>query len=352
MVCKKISFWVPIFIGLLTASSVCAKEEFRPGETWLDLNSNPIQAHGGGILVRSNSFYWYGEERTLGRRGVVACYSSTNLYDWKREGVALSAADLPRVNGRGTFVERPKVIFNSHTKKFVMWMHLEQGGYRFSRAGVAISDNPAGPFRFIQAIRPIANTNDFASLSEDPENERTFGGTFRDMNIFEDDDGKAYAFYSSDGNWTMYVVRLNDEFTGPEVPAIENKTWAKILKHRMREGPAPFKWNGKYYLITSACTGWTPNAADYAVADDILGPYESHGNPCVGDNRDRTFDSQSTFVLGVPGKPGEFIFMADRWNPRNLGDSRYIWLPFKIETNGTFSFQWHDIWNFSDSWYQ
>jgi beta-xylosidase len=236
----------------------------------------------------------------------------------------LSRAALPEVNGRPTFVERPKVIYNPRTKKYVMWLHLEQSGYRFSRAGIAISDRPTGPFTFIKAIRPVANTNDYASLTKDPEGEKDFGGTFRDMNLFVDDDGKAYAFYSSEGNWTMYVVRLNDEFTGPELPAVENQTWAKTLARRMREGPAPFKWNGKYYLITSACTGWAPNAADYAVADNILGPYHSQGNPCVGENTEKTIESQSTFVLPVPGKPDAFIFMADRWKPKNISDSRYI----------------------------
>ena len=115
-----------------------------------------------------------------------------------------------------------------------MWMHLEQGGYRYSRAGIAIAENPAGPFTFLTAIRPITNNFDFKSDDDARQNE--FGGTFRDMNVFVDDDGKAYAFYSSEGNWTMYVVRLNDEFTGPEMPAVENKTWARMRRtgHRQR----------------------------------------------------------------------------------------------------------------------
>ena len=61
------------------------------------------------------------------------------------------------------------------------------------------------------------------AISGDP------GGTFRDMNLFLDDDGQAYVFYASEDNWTMYVVQLNDQFTGPRVPAVENKTWARIL---------------------------------------------------------------------------------------------------------------------------
>ena len=322
-----------------------ADSEFHPGEVWRDGNGQPIQAHGGGILVHSNVYYWYGEDRTPGIRSAVSCYSSTNLLDWKREGVALWQTNLPRYYDSPVFVERPKVIFNPRTKKFVMWMHAEQSGYHFACAGIATSDTPTGPFVFLKTIRPI--TNDFGFPPDDPNGQKQFGGTFRDMNLFMDDDGRAYTFYSSEDNWTMYVVRLNDDFTGPESPAVENKTWARILVRRMREGAAPFKWNGKYFLITSACTGWRPNAAEFASSNNILGPWKSSGNPCVGTNADTTFGTQSTFVLPAPGRTNDLIFMADRWNPRNLPDSRYVWLPFTMKTNGTFTIRWHDHWDFS-----
>jgi len=333
-------FWLGAGMFCLTA---WAGPEFRPGDVWLDTNGAPIQAHGGGVLACSNVYYWYGEDRTPGGHGAVACYSSTNLYDWKREGVALAREALPNIDGRPTFVERPKVLFNPRTRKFVMWMHLEQRGYRFSRAGIAVSDRPAGPFTVLQAIRPI--TNGVPVEGDDPAEERTLGGTFRDLNLFLDDDGRAYVFYSSEGNWTMYIVRLNEEFTGPEMPAVEGKSWARTLVRRMREGPAPFKFRGRYYLITSACTGWKPNAADCAVADTILGPYVSKGNPCTGPEAGTTFGSQSTFVL--PVAPGKFIFMADRWNPARLSDSRHVWLPLVVTPDGTCTIPWQDHWELS-----
>jgi Glycosyl hydrolases family 43 len=320
-----------------------ADSEFHPGAVWRDTSGQPIQAHGGGILVHDGVYYWYGEDRTPGIRSAVSCYSSTNLLDWKREGVALWQTNLPSYYGWPTFVERPKVIFNPRTKKFVMWMHADQNGYHYACAGVAISDTPIGPFKFLKTFRPI--TNDF-NFPDDANAQKKYGGTFRDMNLFVDD-GKAYVFYSSEDNWTMYVARLNDDFTGPELPAIENKTWARILVHQQREGAAPFKWNGKYFLITSACTGWAPNAANYSVAENILGPWQTFGNPCVGPDAGTTFGAQSTFVLPMPGETNSFIFMADRWNPQNLPDSRYVWLPFTMKADGTFTVQWRDQWSFS-----
>ena len=44
-------------------------------------------------------------------------------------------------------MERPKVIYNAKTGKFVMWLHLELKGqgYGPARAAVAVSDSPAVP---------------------------------------------------------------------------------------------------------------------------------------------------------------------------------------------------------------
>ena len=332
-------------LGINATDVAAPPRTFTPGEAWLDTEGNPIDAHGGGVLQYDGVYYWYGEDRGQPPRGAVACYSSTNLLDWKRIGGVLLPGSLPQVNGSRTFVERPKVVFNPGTKKFVMWVHLEQGGYRFSRAGIAISDTPTNTFALLEAMRPIANTNDFASQAADPARQKEFGATSRDMNLFVDDDGRAYVFYSAEDNWTMYVVRLNSAFTGPELPALENKTWARVLVRRMREAAAPFKHGGKYFLVTSACTGWKPNKADCAVADNILGPYRSLGNPCGGPDADRTFGAQSTSVLRIPGNPERFIFMADRWVPSSLADSRYVWLPLEFDAEGKPVVQWRDHWS-------
>jgi len=331
-----------VLLGCLGCCLAARAVEFRPGTIWKDTDGAPIQAHGGGLLAVSNAFYWYGEDRTPGSRSAVACYSSTNLHDWQREGVALARDALPEVDGRPTFVERPKVIHNRRTGKFVMWMHLEQTGYHYAQAGIAQSDTPAGPFTFLKAIRPV--TADINFEDNDRNRQKELGGTYRDMNLFVDDDGRAYAFYASEDNHTMYVVRLNEDYTGPETPLVQNQTWARILVRQAREAPAPFKLNGRYYLITSGCTGWKPNAALYSTATNILGPWRNHGNPCTGSNADTTFGSQSTFVFPTPGRPGNFIFMADQWNPANLSDSRYVWLPFALNSDGSFILEWQDRW--------
>jgi hypothetical protein len=168
--------------------------------------------------------------------------------------------------------------------------------------------------------------------------------TYRDMNLFVDDDGRAYALYAGEENYTLHIVRLNDDWTAPERPMIEGKTWIRTLIRGHREAPAPFKYRGKYYLITSGATGWNPNPAQYAVADRMLGDWKPIANPFIGAGSEITFGSQSTFVLPVPGKSGSFIYLGDRWNPQDLADSRYVWLPFQMKPDGTFEVRWRDSW--------
>ena len=313
--CILLSFPISVF-------SQKTKHQLIPGEKWKDTKGNLINAHGACILYHNGTYYMYGEikkgetwlvpdqdwEDYRVPAGGVSCYSSVDLLRWKYVGVALAPVRGNPSNDLDTsrVIERPKVIYNSSTGKFVMWMHVDANDYSYSQSGVAISDQPAGPFLYLGSVKPN-------------------GQMSRDMTLFKDEDGKAYLIYSSENNNTMQVCLLTDDYLSP------TKTFSRILEGRRREAPALFKFNGKYYLITSGCTGWSPNAATYAVADDPLGPWKEFDNPCIGPGAETTFQSQSTFVLPVNGKPNRFIFMADRWNKLNLQDSRYLWLPLYIE---------------------
>lgn len=298
-----------------------------PGAPWRDTAGNLIQAHGGGILQYGGKYYWYGEDRSQGYVAIgVSAYVSEDLLNWKPLGVVLpSAAYNQKWQGR-TIAERPKVVFNPRTRKFVLWFHYDGPRYSDSQAGVAVADRPEGPFSFLGTSRPVEKS------------------TYRDMNLFVDDDGEAYAIYAGEGNLTMHIVRLNEEWTAPQQPMVEGQTWIRTFVKAYREAPAPFKYNGKYYMITSAATGWAPNAANYAVADSMLGEWKSMPNPFVGAGNEITFGSQSSFVLPVTGKPGRFIYIGDRWNPANLHDSRYIWLPFEMKPDGSFEIPWRESW--------
>lgn len=327
--------WIePTLTGVTRPPVVVSRlpgEEGRilPGRQWVDTEGNLIQAHGGGILRYNSLYYWYGEDRSNGYVVIgVSGYESDNLVRWKPLGVVLPRSAYDQKHGAQNINERPKVIFNPKTRKFVMWFHYDKSGYGDSKGGVAVADRPEGPFRYLGQHRPVEKS------------------TFRDMNLFVDDDGEAYVFYSGEDNGTMHIVRLNDEWTAEEKPMVEGKTWARAFVGKWREAPAPFKHGGIYYVITSGCTGWAPNAADLAVAKHPLGPWKMLGNPFSGKRAGRTFDSQSTFVFPQPGAPpGSFIYMGDRWKSEALADSRYIWLPFKM-TGARTRIEWKDYGTF------
>jgi hypothetical protein len=176
--------------------------------------------------------------------------------------------------------------------------------------------------------------------------EKELGNTFRDMSLLADDDGSAYVFYSSENNSTMYIAKLSDDYLDIARPPIEGKTWSRALIDQKREAPAPFKYKGKYFLITSGLTGWNPNPAQYHTADNIFGPWRSHGNPCIGPRGEITFGAQSTFVLPAPGKPeGSFIFMADIWDSEHLEKSTLFWQPFVMTDSLTFTIRNLEKWN-------
>jgi len=288
---------------------------------WKDTDGNFINAHGAGVLYYNRVYYLFGEikkgktwlvpgqswEDYRVPAGGVSCYSSKDLEHWKYEGVALVpvAGDPKNDLDTGKVIERPKVIYNDKSHQFVMWMHVDANDYSYSQTGVAVSDDPVGPYHYLHSVKPN-------------------GQMSRDMTLFKDDDGKAYLIYSSEQNNTMQVCLLSDDYLRP------TKTFSRILIDRRREAPALFKNNRKYYLITSACTGWSPNAASYAVADEPLGPWKEYENPCKGPGAETSFDTQSSFVLPVEGKTKSYIFMADRWNKTDLERSGYLWLPLTV----------------------
>jgi len=355
----------------LFSCTVEKNTNFTPGEIWPDNNGIHINAHGGGLLFNNGTYYWYGEHKTEGEGGNSAnvgvhCYSSTDLYNWKDEGIALSV--MPEGSGsdieKGCILERPKVIYNKKTGKYVMWFHLEPkgAGYTGAKSGLAVSETPQGPFTFIKSVRPNAGhwpINFPEELKEAPvrtEEAVYSGGSLpahpdtlnlvkrdfeggqmaRDMNLFVDDDGKAYHIYSSEENSTLHIALLTDDYLD------HSGQYARYFAGRFMEAPAMFKKEGKYYLMMSGCTGWAPNEARSAVAESIWGEWKELGNPCIGNDAELTFNSQSTYILPVQGSD-KFIYMGDRWTPKDAIDGRYIWLPIDFEGE-RFIIQWKDNW--------
>lgn len=342
----------------------------RQREEWIATDGKHINVHGGCVIQHDSLYYWYGEirpERGFTMDSGVGCYTSPNLTDWTPVGPVLTMSDNPGDDiEKGCIIERPKVVYNPQTGKFVMWFHLELKGrgYDAARAGVAISDSPTGPFTFLHSGRvnpgiypenmPDADKHlsqtvkDFAEWWTPEWYDAVEHGLFtrrdmesgqmsRDMTIFVDDDGKAYHVYSSEDNLTLQIAELNDDYTA------HTGRYIRIFPAGHNEAPALFKHDGKYWMIASGCTGWKPNEARLMTADNILGEWKQLPNPCHGELAEKTFLGQSNYVLTIPGNPDLHIAMYDMWKPRNLANSRHIWLPVTFDADNIPVIEWNPV---------
>jgi hypothetical protein len=56
-----------------------------------------------------------------------------------------SSGDL----GPNRVLERPHVMYNQNTGKYVMWMHIDSSNYGDARAGVAVGDSICGNYNYM-----------------------------------------------------------------------------------------------------------------------------------------------------------------------------------------------------------
>jgi len=237
----------------------------------------------------------------------VHVYSSSDLYHWNDEGIALHVSDDPTSKiARSCILERPKVIYNRQTGKFVMWFHLEPKGssYSAAKSGVAVADHPAGPYQFIHCLRPNAGfwpTNVPENLKKPLNDEERAqldklafdGGPFpeyptqalfrrdfakgqmaRDMTLFVDDDGAAYQIHASEENGTLHISQLSDDYLR------SSGRYVRLFPGQFHEAPTLMKWREKYFLFSSGCTGWNPNPSRLSMASSLWGQWTELGNPC------------------------------------------------------------------------
>jgi len=348
------------------------------GELWPDANGEHINAHGGNIIQHEDTYYWYGERRPF--RGFttdrgIAVYSSKNLRDWKNEGIALSVSDESGHDiERGCIMERPKVVYNTKTKKFVMLFHLELKGrgYEAARVAFAVSDTPTGPFTYLRSTRLHAGVWPFNMTAQQiaaakqtdagkwskwwtprwrREVERGMylwrdfeeGQMSRDMTVFVDDDGHAYHITSSQENLTLLVSELSDDYLN------YTGRYVMVAPGGQNEAPCLLKHDSKYWLICSGCTGWEPNEARMFSAESIWGPWQQLPSPFTDADSDgtppmpanKTFGAQGTYIMNINGQP---IFMADIWRPQHLSESLHVWLPIRFTANGTPIIPWCRQW--------
>ncbi len=301
---------------------------YKNGKPVTASDGSVMHCHGAGILEYGGYYYLFGEDRRDRRR--VSCYRSKDLVNWEFRNICLSldsetkrhyvrtdlrlapknsgpmtpeeaaAISLQPIGHRGANIERPKVLYCEATGKFVMWMHFENGrDYNAARCAVAVCDTVDGDYVYMGSFNPVGNMS-------------------RDCTLYKDDDGTAYFISSARDNADMMIYRLSEDYL---TVAEHVKT---LWPGQFREAPVLFKENGKYYMLTSRCTGWSPNQSGWAEADAIDGHWSSirpFGN-------ETTFNTQPTAVVKVGDV---WLYIGDRWDPSDYLNSTMVYLPINLE---------------------
>ena len=185
-------------------------------------------------------------------------FSSPDLVTWTKHPHILDTAAVKwakRAMWAPAIVEKDKRYYLFFGANDIQ-NNQETGGI-----GVAVADNPAGPFKdylgkplvdkIINKAQPI------------------------DQYVFHDSDGKYYLIYGGWGHCN--IARLKDDFTG-FLPFEDGTTFREITPEKYVEGPTMFKKDSKYYFMWSE-GGWTgPDySVAYAIADSPMGPFKRIG---------------------------------------------------------------------------
>ena len=224
---------------------------------------------------------------------------------------AFSSPDLQ------TWTEHHRIVDTSSVKwaKKAMWapaiVEKDKRYYLFFSAndvhegeiggiGVAVANNPAGPFKDLLG-KPLIN-------------EIKNGAQPIDQFVFKDKDGTWYMIY---GGWQhCNIVKLKPDFTGL-LSFSGGEVYKEITPTGYVEGPMMFRRNGKYYFMWSE-GGWTgPDyRVAYAIGDSPFGPFKRIGTVLQQDSKIATGAGHHT-VIKLPGKDEWFII----YHRRPLGET-------------------------------
>ncbi|KUI53470.1 Xylosidase/arabinosidase [Cytospora mali] len=250
------------------------------------------EIYDGLYWVYPTSSYDY-EQQTY-----LDAFSSPDLINWTKHPNILTNANVTWANGA---VWAPAAI--SRNGKYYIYFganDIQEGdNTTIGGIGVAVADNPAGPY--VDAIG--------APLIGAYHN----GAQPIDQDVFLDDDGRAYIYYG--GHSHANVALLNEDMIS--IGTFPDGTqYKEITPTNYVEGAQMVKRNGIYYMMWSE-GGWTgPDyAVSYAMSDSPLGPFNRKAKILQQDPAVAT-GSGHNGVFNVPGTDIWYIV----YHRRPLGD--------------------------------
>ncbi len=229
------------------------------------------------------------------------CFLSDNLVDWSDQGVILQLGKDVSWANRNAWA--PCIVEKKINGQYKYFYYFSAA----QRIGVAVADNPTGPF--VDLGKPLIDTN--------PEGVK--GGQNIDPDVFTDPKtGKSYLYW---GNGFMAGAELNDNMT-----SIKHETLT-VLKpdSTYREGTYVFYRNGMYYFMWSEDDTRSENyRVRYATSDSPLGVFTIPENNLViaKDKATGIYGTGHNSVLQIPGRD-EWYIVYHRFNyPKGITQGR------------------------------
>lgn len=248
---------------------------------------------------KTGKFYLYPtSDGFLGWSGTYfKCFSSDNLETWKDEGVILQLGKdvtWASANAWAPCIVEKKI--NGEYRYFYYFCAKQQ-------VGVAVSDNPTGPF--IDSGKALINFK--------PAGQR--GGQEIDPDVFTDPvSSKSYLYW---GNGYMAGVELNDDMTSIKTETIKVLTPDRTF----REATYVIFRNGTYYFMWSQDDTGSPNyKVRYATATSPLGPLTIPSDNIViaRDDKQAIYGTGHNSVLQIPGRDEWYIVYHRLTRPKGI----------------------------------
>ncbi len=186
-------------------------------------------------------------------------FSSPDLVNWTKHSHIL---DTTAVKWAKRAMWAPAIV-GKDGKYFLFFgaNDIQDDKKEIGGIGIAVADNPAGPFRDYLGKPLVGQIHN--------------GAQPIDQFVYKDKDGQYYLIYGGWGHCN--IARLKDDFTG-FLPFPDGTTYREITPKNYVEGPIMFMRNGTYYFMWSE-GGWTgPDySVAYATASSPFGPFERVG---------------------------------------------------------------------------
>ncbi len=282
------------------------------GQLWKTDKGATVQAHAPGFVRVGDIWYMCGEDRSNWWNPDVNLYSSTDLVNWKFEKKIIQNGVTTSELGSSRMIERPKLLYNAKTDKFLVWCHYESSNYGASEAACFECDSVNGAYKHVWSGRPLNVKS-------------------RDCNVFQDNDGTAYFISTTEENQHLGLFRLSDDCH----EAVEH---TQLFSWQSREAPAIVRIANRYFMFNSACSGWDPNQCKMSYTTNLKSGWTSLSN--VGNNI--AYDTQAAAILEIKGtKTTTYLYVGDRWQDPGLPETKTIIFP--ISFNGTScTFKYHE----------